>query len=192
MVATVAVLVPITVAVRVAAALIPAAMKPAVVSRLVAVPVVVPIVLSVPALMLMAVAVPISVAVPLMLPLPLAMAPIVVAVMIAIVVPSRVRAARWGWHTVPAAALPNTAPAGRHAGVRGVRRDSVVLVDVLHPTFHAADFALVVGRLVRLPARVIAVEAPLVAYREPNLLRVREMRECERGEHEQEYKPVLH
>src|SRR5262249_51183126 len=69
----------------------------------------------------------------------------------------------------------------RHAAIGCVRRNAVVLIDVLHAAFHAADFAVVIRGLVALPAGVVAVKPFLIADREPNL-RMSEMGQGERHE----------
>ena len=58
---------------------------------------------------------------------------------------------------------PASVAGRRYIPVRGIRRNAVVAVDILHALFHADNFAGVVGGPICLPARVVAVKALLVA-----------------------------
>jgi len=80
--------------------------------------------------------------------------PITVSIRIAVRGTVAVRGSR----TTPCSAAP-----GRHIAVGSIRRNAVVLIDILHPSFHATDLALIVRSAVVLPARVVAVESTLVA-----------------------------
>src|SRR5262244_1078969 len=123
-----------------------------------------------------AVAIPVVVSIPAVISVP-------VAVVIAIAVSLPVRPRGTGWLrrvAVPTSVGPASA-VRRHAAIGCVRRNAVVLIEVLYAAFHAADFAVVVRGLVALPAGVVAVKPFLIADREPNL-RMSEMGQGERHE----------
>src|SRR5437868_5062431 len=103
-----------------------------------------------------------------MLPFPGASAlPVAIVIAIAVASPARFRAVRGRWcgSAIPAAAPPSAAASiGSYPAIGRIPRNVVMAVHILHPAFHAAHFALVVGRLIRLPTRVVTVEALLIAY----------------------------
>src|ERR1041385_7661795 len=103
-----------------------------------------------------------------MLPFPRASAlPVAIVIAIAVASPARFRAVRGRWcgSAIPAAAPPSAAASiGSYPAIGRIPRNVVMAVHILHPAFHAAHFALVVGRLIRLPTRVVTVEALLIAY----------------------------
>src|SRR5438552_2725932 len=84
-------------------------------------------------------------------------------VMIAIVFPIPIRVAAAAWAAIPRSGTPRSAAARRYVAVRSARWNPVMLIDILHSAFHAADFTLVVGGLVVLPSGVIAVKPLLIA-----------------------------
>src|SRR4051812_14685550 len=102
-----------------------------------------------------------------MLPFPRASAlPVAIVIAITVASPTRFRAVRGRWcgSAIPAAAPPPAASIGSYPAIGRIPRNVVMAVHILHPAFHAAHFALVVGRLIRLPTRVVTVEALLIAY----------------------------
>src|SRR5207253_2171994 len=64
---------------------------------------------------------------------------------------------------VPGSRTPRPVAPGRNVAVGSIRGDVVMPIHVLHSAFHAADLTLIVGSLVALPARVIAVKTLLIA-----------------------------
>src|SRR3954447_20349561 len=103
-----------------------------------------------------------------MLPFPRASAlPVAIVIAIPVASPARFRAVRGRWcgSAIPAAAPPSAAASiGSYPAIGRIPRNVVMAVHILHPAFHAAHFALVVGRLIRLLTRVVTVEALLIAY----------------------------
>lgn len=127
----------------------------------------------VPAAMLSVVLMPITVVLPIMIPVAVVV-PIMVPIPRMVSFPIPVAAAAWA--AIPGSGTPRSAAAGRYVAVRSIRWNAVMLIDVPHPAFHAADFTLVVGAPVVLPTGVIAVKAALIANGKP-YLRLGEMRQ---------------
>src|SRR5262249_39683731 len=74
---------------------------------------------------------------------------------------------------VPAPIPIAATPIGSDPPIGSVRRNSVVLINVLHAFFHAGHFAAIVSLPVLLPALIVAVETALIVRREPALPRLR-------------------
>ena len=86
-----------------------------------------------------------------------------ITVMIATLVSIPIMVAAAAWAAIARCGTPRSAAARRYVAVRSARWNPVMLIDVLHSAFHAADFTLVVGGLVVLPSGVIAVKPLLIA-----------------------------
>src|SRR5919109_3432496 len=100
---------------------------------------------------MMFVPVPIAIAIPVPVPIPIA-----VPIPIMISVPAAIGA------LVP----PDSISSSGHIPIGSIRRNAVVLVNILHAPFHAGYLAGIVCTLVFLPARVVAVKTPLVTQRQ--------------------------
>ena len=86
-----------------------------------------------------------------------------ITVMIATLVSIPIMVAAAAWAAIARCGTPRSAAARRYVAVRSARWNPVMLIDILHSAFHAADFTLVVGGLVVLPSGVIAVKPLLIA-----------------------------